>query len=185
MPNRRKLIILLFSILLGLLVIFALYESYNYYWANHKYVPSKDIFTERVAYIDRATALGPKDFKTCKEDAWILDYYNPERARYIHGKNGLRKFILSKYENRNYTDSGYLNIRFVINCKGEAGRYVMIENDLDLNPSSFSENLKNQLFELTLQLKKWTPNFTRGENRDSYMYLSYRIVNGEITEILP
>lgn len=123
-------------------------------------------------------------FEVCDTN-YIIQYYNPERATYSKGKNGLRKFILSNYENRNYSDSGYLNIRFIINCKGEAGCYVIHENDLNLTPKTFNEDLKQQLFLLTTQLKKWNPNFTYEKHRDSYMYISYRIENGEITEIIP
>jgi len=148
------------------------------------FIPTENAFTVDSHYIDPAKALRSEGFEVCDEN-YILQYYNPERATYSKGKNGLRNFILSNYKNKNYTDSGYLNIRFVINCKGEAGRYVIHENDLNLEPKTFTKDLKNQLFELTTQLKKWNPNFTRDLERDSYMYISYRIENGNITEILP
>jgi len=137
-----------------------------------------------VEYIAPDKALLNKEFYVCDEN-FIVQYYNPQRATYSKGKNGLRNFIISHYKNKNYTDSGYLNIRFIINCKGEAGRYIIHENNLDLEPIEFNTDLVNQLFNLTTQLKKWNPNFTYDEYRDSYMYLSYRIENGEITEILP
>lgn len=146
--------------------------------------PTKHAFTNDAHYINPETALLSDGFEVCDEN-FILQYYNPERATYSKGKNGLRNFILSNYKNNNYTDSGYLNIRFVINCKGEAGRYVIHENNLDLEPITFTEGLKNQLFELTTQLKEWNPNFVRDAYRDTYMYISYRIEHGNITEILP
>lgn len=146
--------------------------------------PTKNAFTSDAHYINPETALLSDGFEVCDEN-FILQYYNPERATYSKGKNGLRNFILSNYKNNNYTDSGYLNIRFVINCKGEAGRYVIHENNLDLEPNAFTEGLKDQLFELTTQLTEWNPNFVRGAYRDTYMYISYRIEHGNITEILP
>ena len=93
--------------------------------------------------------------------------------------------MLSKYKNKGYTDSGYLNFRFIVNCKGEVGVYVIHKNDLDLIPKKFDEDLVGQLFKITSSLKKWQPNFMRGSERDFYMYLSYRIEDGEITEIIP
>ncbi len=159
--------------------------GYFYYLTTQKFVPKHhEVFTKRVAYIDPENAVAKADLKLCNEN-FIFDYYNPERARYSKGKNGLRKFILSNYENRNYSDSGYFNVRFVINCKGEAGRYIIHENDLDLEPHQFSEDLKNQLLTLTVQLEDWKPNLIQEEQVDSYMYISYRIEHGEITEILP
>jgi hypothetical protein len=148
------------------------------------WIPDKETFSNDAHYIDPETALLSDGFEVCNED-YILQYYNPDHATYSKGKNGLRNHIISNYKNNNYPDSGYLNIRFVINCNGDAGRYVIHENDLNLEPTTFTKELKEQLFELTAQLKKWNPNFVRDAFRDSYMYISYRIEHGNITEILP
>jgi len=151
------------------------------------FLPTKNAFTADAEHIDPATALLSDGFETCNE--LIFQYYNPKPARYSSGKNGLRKFIMSKYVNKNYPDSGYLNIRFVINCHGKPGRYVIHENDLDLSPTSFTKELTEQLVTLTTQLQEWEPNlFTTDSTSsyvDSYMYISYRIEHGNITEILP
>jgi len=155
----------------------------GHYFFYQKYVPSQNVYMERIAYINPDKALLSEDFDTCHD--YIYDYYNPERPSYITGKKGLRKYILDNYRNNSYTDSGYLTVRFVINCKGKTGRYVIHENDLDLIPKKFNEELKDQLFELTTDLDQWNPNVIRGNKVDSYMYISYRIENGEIIEILP
>lgn len=181
--NKKKILKILLWITGSILIILFSFFAYFYYSSKYKYLPSKNLFTERVAYINPETSLLSKDFETCED--YIFDYYNPERATYSEGKNGLRTFILSNYKNKNYTDSGYLNIRFVINCNGETGRYIIHENNLDLEPKSFNKDLVKQLFNLTVQLKTWNPNVIRGEKRDSYMYISYRIENGEITQIIP
>lgn len=164
---------------------------YVYFWHmfNRKYVPTENQYSERIGYINPENSLLSEGFETCGD--YIYDYYNPESATYATGKNGLRKFILSNYINKDYQDSGYLNIRFVINCKGETGRYVVHENNLNLEPKTLDEDLKWQLFNLTVQLKKWNPNQLKFRDSvnftavDSYMYISYRIENGEITEIIP
>lgn len=170
--------------------MFGLY-GYAHYKMNTSYVSSENQFTKRVAYIDVETAQLTEGFSVC-DSSYMVDYYNYAKGdtihratSYIHGKNGLRKEVLSQYQNRNYSDSGYLNFRFIVNCKGEAGAYVIHENDLDLNPKQFDPDLVQQLFEITTSFKQWHPNYMRGANRDSYMYISYRIENGEITEILP
>lgn len=182
---KKKKIFKITAVIIGsfAMIILVLY-TYARYTLKNRFTPNKDIYTNSAEYIDREKALRSKGFSICNEN-FILQYYNPERATYSQGKNKLRSFILSNYKNKNYTDSGYLNIRFIINCKGEAGCYVIHENDLNLKPKKFSGDLKNQLFELTTQLKKWNPNYYNNEYRDSYMYLSYRIENGEITEIIP
>lgn len=164
-------------------VIIGIFYMVGYYFFHQKYVPSQNVYKERIAYINPDEALISEGFETCGE--YIFDYYNPERPTYTKGKNGLKKFILTNYKNKGYIDSGYLNIRFVINCKGETGRYVIHENDLDLIPKKFNKELKDQLFKLTTQVNQWNPNVIRKKKVDSYMYISYRIENGEIVEILP
>lgn len=158
----------------------------GYIWYQYKFtlLPKSGEFSNSSHYIDPEKALLNKDFLVCNEQR-ILQYYNSERATYSKGKNNLRKFILENYQNKYHSESGYLNIRFIINCKGEAGRYIIHENDLDLNPKEFSESLVDQLFFLTTELKKWNPNYYNEAYYDSYMYISYRIENGEITEIIP
>ncbi len=182
MIKKKVFKILAGIVLIVTVILFSLY-GYAYYLFNYKYIPENK-YTHNVEYINPETALLNDDFEVCNEN-YIIQYYNPQRATYSKGKNGLRTFIMSNYKNNNYNDSGYLNIRFVINCKGEAGRYVIHENNLDLEPHDFNEDLVNQLFNLTTELKTWNPNFTHDDFRDSHMYISYRIENGEITEIIP
>ena len=145
----------------------------------------KNKITHKVEYIDPQEALLSDGFSTCYEEKYIFNYYNDKHVRYSKNKNGLRDFILSSYQNKDYSDSGYLNIHFVVNCQGEAGRYKIYETDLDLESKSFNEDLKQQLFDLTTQLKEWYPLNLRGSDVDAYMYLSYRIEHGNIIEILP
>jgi len=176
-------------ILLAVILVFALASGMQNDF--FKYQPSEKTYTKRVAYIDLQKALNTENFEVC-DSTYIVDYYNRGRDDSIHrrtkyntNKNGLRKEVMSKYKNRNYSDSGYLNFRFIVNCKGQAGAYVIHENDLDLNAKKFNSELVRQLFDITVGLKKWNPNFMRGKERDSYMYISYRIENGNITEIIP
>ena len=182
--NFKKILKISGIVIGSLLVILVAITSWGYYHFIYSLVPEGEKFEHSADYINPEIALLNDGFEVCNEN-FILQYYNPERATYSKGKNELRKFVLSNYTNNNYTDSGYLNIRFVINCKGEAGRYIIHENNLDLEPQKFNTELVNQLFKITSNLKNWNPNFVRNEYRDSYMYLSYRIENGEITEIIP
>ncbi|MEM1340359.1 MAG: hypothetical protein AAF634_12510 [Bacteroidota bacterium] len=180
---KKWLKITLFVLFGGILILIGVI-GYGYYHYWGRFTADTATYPPSVEYIDPEKALYGKGFKACNENS-IAQYYNPERATYSKGKNGLRKFIMSNYINKGYSDSGYLNIRFVINCKGAAGRYIIHENTLDLEPTELDKDMTNQLFALTRQLKDWNPVFFRGKNRDAYMYLSYRIENGEIVAILP
>jgi hypothetical protein len=73
----------------------------------------------------------------------------------------------------------------VVNCKGSAGRYQIIENDLGLKPKKFSKELVSHLFSITQQFKEWQPANWENESRDYNTYLTYKMRDGKIIEILP
>ncbi len=182
---RTKRVLKIIGIVLGIIVIaLGCFVAYGYYMFNSSLMPENDPFEHSSHYIDPETALLNDGFKICNEN-FIAQYYNTQEMPYPNGKNNFRNYINSNYINENYADSGYLNIRFIINCEGEVGRFVIHENNLDLEPSLFNENLKNQLLKLTAQAKGWKPTYIHEKERDAYMYVSYRIEHGEITEIIP
>jgi hypothetical protein len=140
-------------------------------------------YSHSIGHIDPATALGNKDFETCSD--MIFEYYNAEPdGGYKYGKNILRDSVKRKYTYAG-NDSGYLTFRFVVNCNGLAGRYQIVENDLDLKPKKFNQELVQHLFTITQELKDWKQLVWEKESRDYYMYITYKIRDGQIIEILP
>ena len=136
-----------------------------------------------IGYVDPNTASGDKDFKTCRDE--IYEYYNSEPdGGYKHGKKALRDSVLKKYS-ASVKESGYLTFRFVVNCEGKAGRYMVIQNNLDLEPKVFDEDLTSQLLTITQGLKEWRPVVLENVSRDYYMYITYKMLDGKIIEILP
>ncbi|MGB1308386.1 MAG: hypothetical protein ACPG6B_05715 [Oceanihabitans sp.] len=176
-----KIIALVFVIAL---LSFAGITGYSYYLFQYSLIPNEGEFNNDAHYINPEEAILNEGFSVCNE-SYIYQYYNTRISPYINGKNNFRNYINKNYQNRNYTDSGYFNLRFIINCNGKSGRFIFHENNLDLEPKAFSEDLKNQLIQLTTEIKQWRPVFLYEENRDAYMYVSYRIEHGEITEIIP
>lgn len=87
----------------------------------------------------------------------------------------------------NKKESGYITIRFIVNCKGEAGRFRVIQMDKDYQLTSFSEELVLQLYNITTSLKGWEI-FTSENNNYSYdyiRYLTFKIEKGELKDIMP
>ena len=181
MKKVFKIIAIIFSVIVIAVVCF---NSYNYYMFNLSLIPKNNPFKYASHYIDPKKSLLNEGFTVCNEQR-VFQYYNTPELPYPNGKNKFRDYIKANYINENYSDSGYLNIRFIINCEGKPGRFIIHENNLDLEPKKFNAKLKNQLFKLTSKIKQWKPIFLYKENRDSYMYVSYRIENGEITAIIP
>lgn len=143
--------------------------------------------THRVGYIDTLKTLDDHTaFETCFLPSKINDYYNDDRAGFIGGKGRLKAVLKSKLDPTKLEgESGYLTYRFVINCEGKAGWFVTEEADLDFQKKKFSNVSKQHLFEVLKSEKEWKPLAIWGESRDAYTYITFKLKNGEIIEILP
>ena len=127
----------------------------------------------------------------CTRHITVLQYYNHNSpgdrpASYKGGPKAIKKYIKENYPALDLNnDSGMLTIRFIINCQGKTGDFEMFENDLDFKPTSFNPVTRGKLLDITRELKDWQANYMGGSYRDSFMYITYRLENGKITEILP
>lgn len=143
--------------------------------------------THRVGYIDTLETIDDHTlFNTCFHPDKINDYYNDDRAGFLGGKGRLKailkeKLVPSKIKN----ESGYLTFRFVVNCNGEAGWFVTEEAGLDYDKKKFSQECKMHLYNILKTEKNWK-NLKIGQDaRDAYTYITFKIKNGTIIEILP
>lgn len=146
-------------------------------------VQENEKYKNDIGFIDPENALGAKEFKTC--DNYVYEYYNSfPHGGFKHGKKALRDSVMSKYKTVG-TDAGYLTFRFVVNCQGKAGRYQIIENDLNHVPTTLNKNLVSKLFQITQDLKEWKQITLDNQYRDYYFYITYKLRDGKIIEILP
>ena len=143
---------------------------------------------KRIAYIDPEKALDKgSDFEICGLERFIADYYNstPD-GDYIHGKAALVDTILTNLDpEKMMNQTGMLTFRFVVNCEGKAGRFIAEGYDYDYQPMEFPEETINHLYEQLLRLEEWQPVVNNDEARDAYFYFTFKMTNGEITDILP
>lgn len=139
-----------------------------------------------VGVIEEKGSTSPEDFTVCFKEKIFPYYYGRDNAQYKPGKDSLRLFFNDRFDNKGYTDqSGYITVRFVINCHGEAGRFTILQTGTDFKSKEFEPILTNQLFELVKGLKEWEPLKFYGDTYDSFFHLTFKIENGEIAEILP
>ena len=125
-------------------------------------------------------------FMLCDDQDNIFQYFNFGRGMQIKGeKKALDRYIKNKFKKTKATDNGYVRVRFVVNCKGETGRYRLLVSDLNFKEIILSKELTHQLLEITKGIKGWQIIYHEGKNRDYYQYLTYKIINGDIKEILP
>jgi hypothetical protein len=142
----------------------------------------------RVAYIAPNNTLDSfSDFAPCNDKGQIYDYYNGDPdARFLKGKRGLWEVFNQQVDPALLgRESGYLTFRFIINCVGETGWFVTEEADLDFNIKAFPEATVSHLFEIVRKLNDWQPAISREEAIDVYAYLTLKMKDGKIIEILP
>jgi hypothetical protein len=82
-------------------------------------------------------------------------------------------------------NDGYVTIRFLVNCKAETGRFRLEQVNFDYQDKIFEGELVTQLLEKTKQLDGWLPGVREGLRCDYYKYLTFKIINNQIVDILP
>lgn len=142
----------------------------------------------RIAWIDPENTIDTQeDFNICGHERFIADYYNstPDGA-YIHGKRALLDTVFNNLDEAKMMEqNGMLTFRFVVNCEGKAGRFTVDGYDFMYQPIKFEKETIDHLYEMLRKLKEWRPVVIEEETRDAYFYITYKIENGKITDILP
>ena len=143
----------------------------------------------RIAYIDPSKTLDDHSlFRLCDNEKYIVDYYNGDPAAgIIGGKRSIQKLLDERLDRQKLkSESGYLTYRFVINCQGEAGRFITEETDLDFNAKEFDRETVEHLYTIIRQLEKYRPTKLKyKEVSDAYFYLTFKLRDGEIIDLLP
>jgi len=144
--------------------------------------------THRVAYIDSSSTLdvARKDL-LCDDQDNIFDYYNsPTPAGFHDGKGPLKKFVFDKLDQSKIAkESGFLTFRFVINCKGEAGWFTLEQADLDYQKKEFNQKTISHLLDILQSVPSWNHAVINEKDGDAYAYITFKLRDGEIFEILP
>jgi len=137
-----------------------------------------------VGYLDPSYPDASKSFERCNDKLPIGFFHSAAPGIYKGGKPTFKSYILANYSENSYSDSGFLNLRFLINCKGDIGDIETNELDTNYEISSLNSELVNELSRLTFRKEHWNTIETV-DARDTYMYIIFKIEHGKITEILP
>jgi hypothetical protein len=127
-----------------------------------------------------------KDFSLCDEQH-IFQYFNDSKGFQYKGE----KFVIEEEFQKQYNsenvkkESGWIRIRFVVNCNGESDRFRILTANYDYEPTEIDKNITSQLLNITKSLNGWIPKAISGKKIDYYQYLIFRIKDGKIDEILP
>lgn len=160
------------------LLMILLFTSCDYYIINPHH--------RQLGHISPSAFGDDSEFKACYEERMFPYYYGKDPSKFSHGKDSLRNYFLKYYDHLGYTnESGYITVRFIINCEGEAGRHQLLQVGLDYQEKEFNAQLTDKLLQLTKNLKDWDPIIFGDSTYDSFIHLTFKIENGELVEILP
>lgn len=122
-----------------------------------------------------------RNFKVC--NSWVTQYFSLEKKfQYFGEKQAIEeKFNKEFFRNSSENRSGYITIRFIVNCEGKTGYFRVEQMNSDYLKTEFNKDFVLELLKFVKNLDGWQ-NF---EKKDYYQYLTFRIEDGKVVEILP
>ena|SRR5690606_2163315 len=140
-----------------------------------------------VGDIEQNDQIDETAFKVCNGDDTILQYFNlGEGPVYSGEKSNILNTFKSKYQTKSdKNQNGLIRIRFIVNCEGKAGRFRVLQSDYDYQENKFDEKIVSQLLNITKEIENWEILYREENPVDYYMYLIFKITDGQLTEILP
>jgi len=130
--------------------------------------------------------LDDENFKLCHEDLTIPFNYGGFGLVYDGEKKKLVETINDKFSyQKTKGQTGFITIRFIINCEGQTGRFRVIEMDLNLKEKKFDKKISSQILNITKELDGWK-SLERWEKKwDVQQYLTFKFKDGVLIDILP
>ena len=149
-------------------------------------VPNNSKYLSMVGDIAHNPKLDNPNFTLCNEKN-TKQYHNlNEEMQYEGEKYALNNIFTTQYKpTGGVTDSGMIRIRFMVNCKGQTGRFRLISSGYDYKEKQFDKTITDQLMTITKSLKGWKILTDKTGPKDYYQYLIFKISDGQIKEILP
>ncbi|WP_300025483.1 hypothetical protein [uncultured Maribacter sp.] len=126
------------------------------------------------------------NFKLCHEDITFPFNYGGIGLVYEGEKKQLVKTFTDNYQSSEIKgQNGFITIRFIINCEGKTGRFRVTEMDFNLKPKKFDKTISGKILDITKNLSGWKPHEQNGRTFDYQQYLTFKLNDGELTDILP
>ena len=154
---------------------------------TEKKVNEKQEYLRWVGDIEQNEQIDKLEFKACNGDDKILQYFNlGEGPVYSGEKSRIINTFKTNYEQiTDRKENGLIRIRFIVNCEGKSGRFRVLQSDYYYQEKEFDKEIVSQLLNITKGIENWEVYKRNEVPVDYYMYLIFKITNGQLTEILP
>lgn len=151
--------------------------SCDYYLIN----PHKN----QVGVIEEGSFWEEDEFELCYKEKIFPGYYGRTNSGFSKSRDTLNNYFNTHFDNNGFTNAtGYITVRFIINCKGETGRYEIKEVGPDFKKTKFNKYLTEHILDLVKNLETWTAVRFQGYDYDSFYHITFKLENGELVEIL-
>jgi hypothetical protein len=146
---------------------------------------NKDVYPKNVGDIAFDPDVDDPNFKPCDEKQ-VFQYYNFGKGLQYKGEKPELVAHFKKFKEINSKGAtGFITIRFIVNCEGKTGRFRIQEMSNDYVVKSFGKEITDQLLSLTKSLDGWIAATNKERNFDYYQYLTFKIEDGRLIEIMP
>ena len=151
-----------------------------------KEAKSQSKYLRWVGDIEFDAQLDDQNFKVCHGDSNVIQYFNTSKGFGYQGeKTAIWNIFQEKYQAvTRKNQNGWIRIRFIVNCEGKAGRFRLTAADQNYQRTTFDPKITSQLLKITKSLDGWQI-LENDPPRDYYLYLIFKIEDGQILEILP
>ena len=129
------------------------------------------------------------EMQMCDSELRTLQYWQMNAKNEKSSQQILSEWRTFFKKPSNFKESGFLTIRFIVNCKGEPRVYKFYEMDLNYQKKTFSDALKMQIWDFTKQLSGFKKGVYTYKDKNYpvnyYYYFIFKIENGEFQSIAP
>jgi hypothetical protein len=135
-----------------------------------------------------STFANAQDFYLCegnrKWNGITLQYYHVG-TEYPGGLRALKTHF-SKLQLPASDNTGYLTLRFMVNCKGDIGMFETLGCTKDFKEMNFDDHLVSAVKKSLIDFGKWNAGKTGdGVAIDSQKFLTFVIDKGKLVDIVP
>lgn len=154
-------------------------------WEEQSFKTSPGYIHEEKGFYQESDSFSiDRSFSRCKGGG--LAHFQWAKTTYNGGKPKLEEHFFEQYKTINTDESGFITIRFTINCHGQIGDFELEQCDSEFKPVQFSKEIITQLFQLTNKLNDWKVGKNEEkENVDSRFFVGFKIEQGRLVGILP
>lgn len=125
-------------------------------------------------------------FAICHSESRVKQYFNFSQGLQYEGEKAAIKAIFkAQYIAVQVPQSGWVRVRFMVNCQGETGRFRLTASNRQYQELAFDPRITEQLMAITKSLDGWKILPNQEKAQDYYQYLIFKIENGSLIEIMP